>query len=234
MVNPLILIVEDERPVRNFLCASVRTQEYRVLDVDTGREALSLTASHVPDLVLLDLGLPDMDGLNVIRRIREFSAVPILVLSARGQEWDKVEALDTGADNYLSKPFGTAELLARIRAGLRRSARLKQNAENGTTVYTAGPLSVDLERRIVSVDGEEIHVTPTEFKLLSVMVRYPGKVLTHAFLLREVWGPGAGSDTQSLRVFMANLRRKLEKNPEMPQIFRTEVGVGYRIAEESV
>ena len=209
-----------------------RTQDYRTLETETGREALSLTASHVPDLILLDLGLPDMDGLEVIRRIREFSAVPILVLSARGAEWDKVEALDEGADDYLSKPFGTAELLARIRAGLRHSARLRQDAESGTTIYNIASLTVDLERRTVTVEGEEIHVTPTEFKLLSVMVRHPGKVLTHSFLLHEVWGPNAGEDTQSLRVFMANLRRKLESDPASPRIFRTEVGVGYRIVEE--
>ncbi|MBN2050461.1 MAG: response regulator [Spirochaetales bacterium] len=232
MTNPLILLVDDEKPVRNFLSASIKTQSYRVLDAKTGNEALSLTASHGPDLILLDLGLPDIDGIEVIHRIRDFSAVPIIVLSARGQEWDKVEALDAGADDYLSKPFGTAELLARIRAGLRRAAQLKQHAKEGTTVYKVESLTVDLEKRIVFVDGKEVHVTPTEFKLLSVMVRHPGKVLTHAFLVREVWGPGAGNDTQSLRVFMANLRRKLEKDPSDPQIIRTEVGVGYRISDE--
>ena len=232
MNNPLILIVEDEKPFRKFLSASTKTQDYRVISADSGREALSMTASHGPDLILLDLGLPDMDGIEVIRRIREFSTIPILVLSARGMEWDKVEALDEGADDYLSKPFGTPELLARIRAGLRRSLLLKLNAETGTAVYSLASLTVDLERRIVQVDNNDIHVTPTEFKLLSVMVRHPGKVLTHSFLLKEVWGPNAGNDTQSLRVFMANLRRKLEKDPSSPQIIKTEVGVGYRIIEE--
>ncbi|MDA3810239.1 MAG: response regulator [Spirochaetaceae bacterium] len=232
MNNPLILVIEDEKPVRNFLCASIKTQDYRVLDASTGREALAMTASYGPDLILLDLGLPDMDGIDVIRRIREFSAVPILVLSARGMEWDKVEALDEGADDYLAKPFGVPELMARIRAGLRRSLLIKINAETGTAIYNLASLTVDLERRIVQVDNKDIHVTPTEFKLLSIMVRHPGKVLTHSFLLKEVWGPGAGNDTQSLRVFMANLRRKLEKDPASPQIIKTEVGVGYRIIEE--
>ena len=229
-MNPLILVVEDEKPVRNFLCASIKSQEYKVLSADDGTSAISLTASHNPDLILLDLGLPDIDGIEVIKRVREFSTTPILVLSARGEELDKVSALDQGADDYLIKPFGTPELLARIRAGLRRTMLLKSNAEQGNAIYTISSLTVDLEKHLVLVDNDEIHVTPTEFKLLAVMVRHPGKVLTHSFLLKEVWGNN--SDTQSLRVYMANLRRKLEQDPANPRIIRTEVGVGYRIIDE--
>jgi two-component system, OmpR family, KDP operon response regulator KdpE len=232
--NALVFLVEDEKAVRNFIRAAVTSQKYRYLDAATGEEAMSLAASHMPDIVLLDLGLPDLDGMDVIRRIREFSTVPILVLSARGREDDKVAALDLGADDYLVKPFGTGELLARIRAALRHSAFIKRSAAGGFTAYRLGDLEIDLVKRRVSRGAEEVRVTPTEFKLLSAMARHPGKVLTHAFLVKEIWGPLAGDDTQSLRVHMASLRRKLERDPSSPLVFRTEVGVGYRMAEDSM
>jgi two-component system KDP operon response regulator KdpE len=230
--NALIFLVEDEKAVRNFIRAAVTSQKYRYLEAATGEEAMSLAASHMPDIVLLDLGLPDLDGMDVIRRIREFSTVPILVLSARGREDDKVAALDFGADDYLVKPFGTGELLARIRAALRHSAFIKKSAAGGFTAYRLGNLEIDLVKRRVIRGTEEVRVTPTEFKLLSTMARHPGKVLTHAFLVKEIWGPLAGDDTQSLRVHMASLRRKLEQDPSSPLVFRTEVGVGYRMAED--
>lgn len=232
MNEATILLVEDEKAVRSFIRAALTTQHYRFLEADTGEGALSLAASYMPDLILLDLGLPDIDGVEVIRRVREFSALPIIVLSARGQEQDKVEALDLGADDYLVKPFGTGELLARIRTALRHSAFIRRSAEDARTIYRLGELEIDLEKRLVSRGDEVVHVTPTEFKLLAVMARHPGKVLTHAFLVKEIWGPLAGEDTQSLRVHMASLRRKLEQDPSSPSVFRTEVGVGYRMAEE--
>ncbi|MBN2658005.1 MAG: response regulator [Spirochaetales bacterium] len=232
MISPLILIIEDEKPVRNFLGASLKSQHYKVLYGENGSEGISLAASHNPDLILLDLGLPDIDGIDVIMRIREFSTAPILVLSARGEEQEKVEALDLGADDYLGKPFGTPELLARIRAGIRRKHLAKSNGDGNSPVFTLSTLTVDVEKHLVMIEGREIHVTPTEFKLLSVMVRHPGKVLTHTFLLKEVWGSISASETQSLRVYMANLRRKLEIDPANPRFFRTEVGVGYRIIDE--
>ncbi len=231
-MQPTILIIEDEKPLRGFLRASLKTQGYDVLEVETGGAGLALAASHLPDLVVLDLGLPDMDGLEVIRGIREWSQMPVIILSARDQERDKVSALDLGADDYLTKPFGVGELLARIRASIRRSSLIRQDGENALPVYDVNGLRIDAEKHLVSVEGEEVHVTPMEFKLLTVMARHAGKVLTHNFLLREVWGPSSGNETQYLRVFMANLRRKLEKDPARPLYLRTEVGVGYRLVGE--
>ena len=229
-----ILLIEDEKAVRAFIQAALKTQKYRFLEAETGESALSLAASHMPDMVLLDLGLPDIDGMEIIKRIREFSALPIIVISARGQEQDKIAALDFGADDYLVKPFGTGELLARIRAALRHSLFIKRDAVDPPVVYRIGDLEIDLEKRSISRGAEEIHVTPIEFKLLSVMARNPGKVLTHSYLLKEIWGPHAGYDTQALRVHMASLRRKLEQDPSAPRVFKTEIGIGYRMAEESV
>lgn len=229
-----ILLIEDEKAVRTFIKAALKTQKYQFLEAETGESALSLTASHMPDMVLLDLGLPDVDGMEIIRRIREFSALPIIVISARGQEQDKIAALDFGADDYLVKPFGTGELLARIRAALRHSLFIKRDAVDPPIVYRIGDLKIDLEKRSITRGSEEIHVTPIEFKLLSVMARNPGKVLTYSYLLKEIWGPYAGNDTQALRVHMASLRRKLEQDPSTPKVFKTEIGIGYRMAEENI
>lgn len=228
-----LLLVEDEKSIRNLIKAVCATQGYGLIEAETGREALSLAASHVPDLILLDLGLPDMEGLEVIHSIRSWSQAPIIVVSARGQERDKVDALDAGADDYLTKPFGVGELLARIRVALRNRARLPLGeAWRSTSSYTVGELRVDLEARRVFLGALEVHLTPIEYKLLTVMVKNAGKVLTHNFLLREVWGPGSGEQKHYVRIYMAGLRRKLEKDPARPRYIFTEVGVGYRLADE--
>ncbi len=229
--EPLILVIEDERPIRNFLKSALQTQSYRVLEAEKGREGLSLAASHVPDIVLLDLGLPDMDGIEVIKELRAWFSPPILILSARGQERDKIAALDAGADDYLTKPFGVGELLARIRVALRNRVRREMN-EAGGTVFSVGGLKVDLESRRVFVEGEEVHLTPIEFKLLAVLVKNAGKVVTHMHLLREVWGPASADQLHYVRIYMAGLRKKLEKDSARPRYLLTEVGVGYRLADE--
>ncbi len=230
--SPLLLLIEDEKPIRNFLKASLSTQGYRLLEVETGREGVAMAASHVPDLILLDLGLPDMDGLIAIKEIRSWSAIPIIVISARGQERDKVAALDAGADDYLTKPFGTGELLARIRVAMRHGAAIPAKTAQEVNVFEVGDLRVDLEARRVFLGEEEIHLTPIEYKLLVVMAKHSGKVLTHNFLLREVWGPGSGDQNHYVRIYMAGLRRKIEKEPAKPRYIFTEVGVGYRLADE--
>ncbi|MCX7787798.1 MAG: response regulator [Spirochaetes bacterium] len=229
--EPLILVIEDERPIRNFLKSALQTQSYRVLEAGKGKEGVSLAASHVPDIILLDLGLPDMDGIEVIKELRAWYTAPILILSARGQERDKIAALDAGADDYLTKPFGVGELLARIRVALRNRVR-REMEEGGGTVFSVGGLKVDLEARRVFIDGEEVHLTPIEFKLLSVLVKNAGKVVTHMHLLREVWGPASTDQLHYVRIYMAGLRKKLEKDPARPRYLLTEVGVGYRLVDE--
>jgi two-component system KDP operon response regulator KdpE len=224
----LVLVVDDEPQVRRFLRATLPLHGYRVLEAGDGAEALRLASSHGPDLILLDLGLPDLDGLEVTRRVREWSRVPIVVLSARGQEPDKVEALDAGADDYLTKPFGTGELLARLRVALRHAAR----GEAAEPVVVVGDLSIDLAGRRVLRGGEEVHLTRTEFRLLGTLARHAGKVVTHRQLLREVWGPGSTEQTHYLRVYMAQLRQKLEADPMRPRYILTETGVGYRLRAE--
>jgi two-component system KDP operon response regulator KdpE len=227
---PLVLVVEDEPQVMRFLRTSLTAQGYRILEATSGGEALRFAPSYMPDLVLLDLGLPDMDGIEVARALRAWSAVPILVLSARGQERTKVEALDAGADDYLTKPFGFAELLARMRVALRHAARL--DGATAETVFTSGDLCVDLEARRVTLGEREVKLTPIEFKLLTVLVRHAGKVVTHKQLLAEVWGPQSVEETQYLRVYMTHLRRKLSRGQEQPSVFETEAGVGYRLRWE--
>lgn len=224
--GPLILLVEDEAQMRRFLRVSLGAQGFRLVESETGADAVVQTAARVPDVVLLDLGLPDMDGLEVTRRIREWTLVPIIVLSARGQEEDKVNALDAGADDYLTKPFSARELLARIRVALRHAARVAGKAE---PVFSEGELTVDLAKRLVSLSGQEVHLTPIEYKLLVLLVQNAGKVLTHRQLLREVWGPNATEQTQYLRVYMNQLRHKLEREPARPRLLLTEPGVGYRL-----
>jgi two-component system KDP operon response regulator KdpE len=227
--GPLVLVVDDEPQMRRFLRPALEGQGYRVIEATTAREALSLASSHNPDCVLLDLGLPDADGLEVTQRLREWSAVPIIVVSARGQEVDKVAALDAGADDYLTKPFGTGELMARLRVAERHSARFRDDA--GEPVFEAQGLRVDLVRREVSRDGEAVHLTPLEYKLLATLVRHCGKVITHRQLLKEVWGPASVNETQYLRVYMAQLRHKIEKDAARPALLMTETGVGYRLRE---
>jgi len=227
--GPVVLVIEDEPPIRRFLRPSLASQGYRVVEAETGEDGLIQAATRQPDLVVLDLGLPDLDGIEVIRRLREWATVPIIVLSARGGESDKVAALDAGADDYVAKPFAVGELLARARVALRHSAQAR---EPGESTFTLRHLRVDLGRRRVWLGDVEVRLTPIEYRLLAVLVRHAGKVLTHRQLLQEVWGPGQVEQTHYLRVYMANLRRKLEADPARPQLLRTEPGVGYRLLTE--
>jgi two-component system, OmpR family, KDP operon response regulator KdpE len=228
MSEPIIVLIEDEPQIRRFLRTTLGSQGYRLFEAATGADGLVEAASRQPDVVIVDLGLPDIDGLEVIRRIREWSTVPILVLSARGQEADKVVALDVGADDYVSKPFGAEELLARVRVALRHKAGVARE----DAVFTAGDLRVDLGRRHVFVRDQEVKLTPTEYRLLTTLVRYAGRVLTHRQLLKEVWGPNQTEEAHYLRVYMAQLRRKIEIDPAQPRYLLTEPGVGYRLAAE--
>jgi two-component system KDP operon response regulator KdpE len=227
----LVLLVEDESQMRLFVRLALTAHGHRVLEVESGREALQQAAAHTPDLVILDLGLPDMDGLDVTKGLREWSATPIIVISARGQEREKVEALDAGADDYLTKPFGSAELMARVRVALRHAARSTQDPM--TSVVSIGALRVDLAKRLVFVDEKEVHLTPIEYKLLVALTKHAGMVLTHKQLLDQVWGPGHAHQMQYLRVYMAQLRQKLEENPAHPRYLVTEPGVGYRMKSDA-
>ena len=224
-VGPLVLVVEDEPQMRRLLRLTLSNAGYQVVEAETGDDGLARAAARNPDVVLLDLALPDQDGLSVAARLREWSKAPIIVLSARGREEDKVAALDQGADDYLTKPFGVGELLARIRVALRHAA----TASRGTSELTAGELRVDFARRQVFVGKEEIHLTPIEYKLLLLLAQNSGRVVTHRQLLREVWGPNSVEHTHYLRVYMGQLRHKLEKNPSRPEYLVTEPGVGYRL-----
>jgi two-component system KDP operon response regulator KdpE len=225
-----VVVIEDEPQIRRFLRAALVSRGYRVHEAATGRDGLTEAATRQPDTIILDLGLPDLDGLEIIRRVREWSPVPIIVLSARDQEGDKIKALDLGADDYVSKPFGVGELLARMRAALRHAALASQ--ERSEPVFGLDALQVDLMRRRVSVSGNEVHLTPIEYKLLTTLVRHAGNVVTHRQLLREVWGPSYEDQSHYLRVFMLQLRRKLEADPARPRYLRTEPGVGYRLAAD--
>ena len=228
---PTVLLIEDDPQIRRFLRAALPAHGYRLIEAETGEGGLTEAATRTPDVVLLDLGLPDLDGLEVTRRLREWSVVPIVVLSARGLERDKVAALDAGADDYLTKPFGVEELLARLRVALRHAARA--GSGQGGPVFATGDLTVDLAGRQVRVRGQEVHLTPTEFKLLAVLVKHAGKVVTQRQLLVEVWGPGSAGNAHYLRVQMHGLRHKLEETPARPRYLVTEPGVGYRFREEN-
>ena len=228
-MKPLILLIEDDAQIRRFLRAALAADEYRLQDSLTAEEGLAQAAARQPDLILLDLGLPDRDGLEVIRSIRQWGQIPILVLSARGQEKDKIAALDLGADDYVAKPFAVGELLARIRAALRRSSA---RVDGAGSVVRFGSVEVDLEKRVVRVDAQEIHLTPNEYKLLQVLIQHAGKVLTQRQLLNEVWGPQHTEQAQYLRVYIAQLRRKLERDPARPKYLQTEPGVGYRLVPD--
>jgi two-component system KDP operon response regulator KdpE len=226
--GPKILLIEDEQEIRRFLRVSLNSHGYRLVEAATGREGIVQAASQQPDLMILDLGLPDLDGMEVIGQVRQWSQMPIVILSARGREEEKVKALDAGADDYLTKPFSVGELLARIRVALRHTAQ--GTGEGGEPVFVLESLRVDLVRRQVFVGQEEIHLTPIEYRLLTTMVKYAGKVLTHRQLLKEVWGPDSVFETHYLRVYMAQLRRKIEADPARPRFLLTEPGVGYRLA----
>lgn len=227
----LVMVVEDEASIRDLISTLLISNDYSVITAENGRSAITLIASHHPDIILLDLGLPDMDGLEVLRTIRTWSAAPVIVVSARGQEAEKVEALDAGAGDYIVKPFGADELLARIRATLRYTERMIKGSLV-SDVYHVGGLKVDFGKRVVSVDDREIHLTQIEFKILALLCKDAGRVLTYEYICRNVWGPYSSRDNQILRVNVANIRRKIEKNPAQPKYILTEVGVGYRLVEE--
>ncbi|MEP7285489.1 MAG: response regulator [Chloroflexota bacterium] len=226
----LILVVEDDPQIRRFLRATLTSNNYRLLEAGTAQEALRQFGMQHPDLIILDLGLPDLDGLEVTRRLREWSSTPILVLSARHEDRDKIAALDMGADDYLTKPFSAGELLARIRVALRHALRTAQTDEQ--PVFVLGGLRVDLAYRKVFIDDSEIHLSPIEYKLLQVLIHYAGKVVTRDQLLKEVWGPTYTNESHYLRVYMGHLRQKIEKDPARPQYLITEPGVGYRLKTE--
>ncbi|MBQ7784486.1 MAG: response regulator transcription factor [Oscillospiraceae bacterium] len=227
-----ILVIEDERRISNFLCTVLRANNYDVICLDTGSDACSVINSHCPDLIILDLGLPDMDGTDILRSVREWSSMPILVVSARSDERDKVSALEMGADDYITKPFGTQELLARIRTALRHT--LTTARDSGISVegvFRTGGLTIDYNKYRVYVDGRDANLTQNEFKIVALLGKNAGKVLTYDYIIRQLWGPHAKTDNQILRVNMANIRRKIENKPAEPQYIFTEVGVGYRMAE---
>ncbi|NLC78894.1 MAG: response regulator transcription factor [Ruminococcaceae bacterium] len=229
-VKQRILIVEDERNISNYISTILTANGFDVIAAKDGNEAYTLVRSHCPDLVLLDLGLPDMDGMSIIRKVREWSRLPIIVVSARTQEGDKVLALDAGADDYITKPFGTSELLARIRTAVRHTHAANCDVGQSGTL-TIKEMKIDYDSRRVYISGEDAHLTQNEFKLVCLLARYAGRVLTYDYIIKELWGPSACGDNQILRVNMANIRRKIEKNPATPEYILTEVGVGYRMIE---
>ena len=229
-----ILLVEDEKNICDFLSTSLAAQDYRISTAHTGKEALPIITSQCPDLILLDLGLPDMDGMEIIRQVRTWSSVPIIVLSARTQEQEKVRALDLGADDYLTKPIGTSELLARIRTALRHSNRLNTDSPLYKRPFHAKGLTIDFEKHLVSVDGKDVHLTQIEFKIISLLAQNSGRVMTYDTIISNIWGPYADDDNSILRVNMAHIRRKLEQNPAEPQYVFTEIGIGYRMIEDEM
>ena len=230
-IRDRILIIEDDKNIANFLKTILEANEYDVHVAQNGKEADSLIASQCPDILLLDLGLPDVDGIQILERVRKWSAMPIIVVSARSHEREKVEALDKGADDYITKPFGTSELLARIRAAIRHSKGSGMQAVTQKMVFDGGNLIIDLDKHRVYIHGEDANLTQNEFKLISLLGKYAGKVLTYDYMMKEIWGPNMQEDNRILRVNMANIRRKIEKNPAQPKYIFTEIGVGYRILE---
>ncbi len=225
-----ILVVEDDAPVRNLITTTLKAHDYRYITAATGEGAVMEAASHNPDILLLDLGLPDIDGVEVIRRIRSWSNVPIIVISARSEDTDKISALDAGADDYLTKPFSVEELLARLRVTQRRLA-LMQGSNAQKAVYENGQLRIDYASGCAFLAGEELHLTPIEYKLLCLLAQNTGKVLTHSFITQSIWGSSWDNDVASLRVFMATLRKKLESTPDSPQYIQTHIGIGYRMVK---
>lgn len=229
-IKDKILLVEDERNICSFLSAVLTTNNYDVIVAHTGAEAYAMITSHCPDLVLLDLGLPDVDGLSIISAVREWTQLPIIVVSARTSERDKVDALERGADDYVTKPFGTAELIARIRTAIRHTrANTEQSSIARTGIFKAGDLTIDYDKHRVLINGEDAHLTQNEYKIVALLGKFAGKVLTYDYILKTLWGPSAKGNNDILRVNMANIRRKIEENPAEPKYIFTEVGVGYRM-----
>ena len=226
-----VVIIEDEKNICTFIETALENHDYKTVAAHTGKEGLSYIASLCPDVVLLDLGLPDIDGMDIIRQVREFSAVPILVISARTSESEKVAALDAGADDYITKPFGTSELLARIRTALRHSQMSASSPKSSESVYRCGDLTINFDKRLVTIADREIHLTQIGYKLVSLLALNAGRVLTYDFIINHIWGPYADSNNQILRVNMAHIRRKMEENPADPKYISTEIGVGYRMRE---
>ena len=233
MVQKLsVLVIEDEKSICDFIAKTLNASDYKAVTAGSGKEGLAILTSALPDLVLLDLGLPDMDGIDIIKQTREWSSLPIIVISARVQEREKVAALDAGADDYITKPFGTDELLARIRTAIRHSNKIVDDKVNSTRPYSARGLVVDFGKRLVTVEGKEIHLTRVEYKIVSMLAQNSGKVITYSSLIEQVWGPYADDNNRILRVNMANIRRKIEKNPGEPEYIFTELGVGYRMIKD--
>ncbi|MCI7126275.1 MAG: response regulator transcription factor [Agathobaculum sp.] len=232
-IREKVLIIEDEKSIAHFISTILSSNGYETIQARSGSEALSMVSSHCPDLVILDLGLPDMDGIEILQSIRSWSSLPVVVVSARSHELDKVSALDLGADDYLTKPFGTAELLARVRTAIRHTRTTSSNSEiaqRGT--YTVGELTIDYNKHQVLKNGKNVKLTLSEFRIVALLGKHAGKVLTYDYIIKELWGPRASGNNQILRVNMANIRRKIEDNPAEPAYLFTEVGVGYRLAED--
>ena len=229
MNNPVVLVVEDDTPVRNLIVTTLKTHEYKYLTAGNGAEAVMAASSHNPDVAFLDLGLPDMDGIDVIRRIRSWSNMPIIVISARSDDADKIEALDAGADDYLTKPFSVEELLARLRVTIRRLSLMGNDNNNDRSVYTNGRLTIDYSAGVALLDGEELKLTSMEYKLLCILAKNTGKVLTHTYITQNIWGRNWDNDIASLRVFMTTLRKKIEPDRDSPKFIQTHVGIGYRM-----
>ena len=229
MNNPVVLVIEDDAPVRNLIITTLKTHDYRYLTAKNGAEAVMMASSHNPDVLFLDLGLPDMDGIDVIRQVRNWSNMPVIVISARSDDADKIEALDAGADDYLTKPFSVEELLARLRVTIRRLTLMNSDKTADRSVYTNGKLTVDYSAGIALLDGEELKLTSMEYKLLCLLAKNTGKVLTHTYITQNIWGRSWDNDIASLRVFMTTLRKKIEPEPDSPKYIQTHIGIGYRM-----
>ncbi len=229
MNSPVVLVIEDDAPVRNLIVTTLKTHEYKYLTAKNGTEAIMMASSHNPDVLFLDLGLPDMDGIDVIRQVRGWSNMPIIVISARSDDTDKIEALDAGADDYLTKPFSVEELLARLRVIIRRLSLANSERNADQSVYKNGKLTIDYSAGVACLDGEELKLTSMEYKLLCLLARNTGKVLTHTYITYNIWGRNWDSDIASLRVFMTTLRKKIEPSPDSPKYIQTHIGIGYRM-----
>ena len=229
MNNPVVLVTEDDAPVRNLIVTTLKTHDYRYLTAKNGAEAVMMASSHNPDVLFLDLGLPDMDGIDVIRQVRSWSNMPIIVISARSDDADKIEALDAGADDYLTKPFSVEELLARLRVTIRRLSLMNSDKNADRSVYTNGKLTIDYSAGVASLDGEELKLTSMEYKLLCLLAKNTGKVLTHTYITQNIWGRNWDNDIASLRVFMTTLRKKIEPEADSPKFIQTHIGIGYRM-----